>query len=197
MFKKYPSCGLTQGVTELALQMVSEADISPGDIESIEIRLPPYAHRLVGHEFELGENARVNAQFSAAFCVANAVVNHSSLLNHFTGAAVANPDILKLVERIEAVSDPGLDARGHTAVDLAIKTKDKEKYFRQMDIAPGFPGNPLTDEAHLARFYQCIDYSQAQAFKEQGRRLPEMIEKLEDLGDIGDLLDAMVPAKDQ
>lgn len=49
VFKKYPSCGLTQGVTELALRARKELNIGPGNAGRIEVRLPPYAFRLVGH----------------------------------------------------------------------------------------------------------------------------------------------------
>jgi 2-methylcitrate dehydratase PrpD len=78
VFKKYPSCGVTQGVTELALNLVSTLDLQAARVQSVEIRLPPYAHKLVGHPFRIGANPRVDAQFSAAYCVANAFVRASS-----------------------------------------------------------------------------------------------------------------------
>ena len=41
------------------------------------MRLPPYAHKLVGHPFRIGSNPRVDAQFSAGYCVANALVRRA------------------------------------------------------------------------------------------------------------------------
>ena len=71
MFKKFPSCGVTQGVTELALRLAARHGLGAADLASAEVRLPPYAHRLVGHAFQIGANPRVDAQFNAGYCVAN------------------------------------------------------------------------------------------------------------------------------
>ncbi len=159
VFKKYPSCGVTQGVTELALALVNEADLKGDDVHSAEIRLPPYAHRLVGHAFAPGANPRVDAQFSAAYCVANAFVRGSSRLQHFTPAEVANPEVRSLISRISVLADPALDARGHTSVDLDVTTRDGKVHHRELNIAPGFPGADLTDTQHEARFRECLAYA--------------------------------------
>lgn len=158
MFKKYPSCGLSQGVTELALRMVA-AGLDPADVQSATVTLPPYAHRLVGHEFVIGGNPRVNAQFSAQYCVANALTRKSSMLDHFKPESVCDTDIAELVKRIEVVADPVLDARGHTAVDLVIKCRDGRVLRESLDTAPGFPGQSLSDDEHTNRFRACLIYA--------------------------------------
>ena len=159
VFKKYPSCGVTQGVTELALALVEAPGLKAGDILKAEVRLPPYAHRLVGHAFAPGANPRVDAQFSAAYCVANAFVRGSSRLQHFTPAEVSNPEVRNLISRISVLADPALDARGHTAVDLDVTTRSGQIYKRALDIAPGFPDADLTDAEHEVRFRECMAYA--------------------------------------
>jgi 2-methylcitrate dehydratase PrpD len=159
MFKKYPSCGATQGMTELVLQLVRELDLTPRKLRGVEVRLPPYCHKLVGHEFRMGDNPRVNAQFSAQYCVANAIVRGSSKLPHFKAEHVADPQVHALIPHITTVSDRSLDARGHTAVDVVLQTTDGRMHKRQLDIAPGYPGNALSDEQHLDRFRGCIAYA--------------------------------------
>ena len=100
VFKKYPSCGVTQGVTELALGLVSELGLRPSDVRSAVVRLPPYAHRLVGHAFQIGANPRVDAQFNAGYCVANALVRQSSPLQHFAPCRCTTPIVQELIGRI-------------------------------------------------------------------------------------------------
>lgn len=158
MFKKYPSCGLSQGVTELALRMVA-AGLEPGDVQSATVILPPYAHRLVGHEFVIGDNPRVNGQFSAQYCVANALVRKSSMLEHFRPEMVRDPAVAELVKRIAVIAEPALDARGHTAVDLVVTCQDGRVLRDALDIAPGFPGQSLSDEEHANRFRACLTYA--------------------------------------
>jgi 2-methylcitrate dehydratase PrpD len=159
VFKKYPSCGATQGMTELTLQLGAELELVPDRVSHVAVRLNPYCHRLVGSPFRLGENPRVNAQFSTQYCVANALVRRKSTLSHFTPANIADPEVQEMIGRISCEGDPALDARGHTAVDVTITTKEGNVQGRRLDIAPGFPGNTLSDEDHAARFDDCMRYA--------------------------------------
>ena len=141
VFKKYPSCGVTQGVTELALQLAAAHGLAAADVASATVRLPPYAHRLVGHAFHIGANPRVDAQFNAGYCVANALQRGSAQLAHFAPAAVGDAAVAALVSRISVLADPALDARGHTAVDLAITTTPTGGCCRQgWTPRPASPG---------------------------------------------------------
>ena len=193
MFKRYPSCGLTQGVTHLALQAVNEG-INPGDVESIEIHLPPYGHRLVGHEFRMGDNPRVNAQFSAQYCVANALQRRSSVLDHFRPSQVGDPEIARLISRITVVPDPAMDARGHTAVDLAVRTKQGESRKWSLDIAPGFPGQDLTHGEHAARFNDCLAYAPIKLSTASTTRWLAAIDNLESVDDVRTLISLLTAA---
>ena len=67
--------------------------------------------------------------------------------------------------RIAVVADAALDARGHTAVDLAITTHDGRLLRDGLDTAPGFPGAALSEDQHRARFDDCLAYAAAAAPK--------------------------------
>lgn len=177
MFKRYPSCGLTQGVTELALRL-SEAGLNAEDVQTIEVRLPPYAYRLVGQPFSIGTNPRVDAQFNAAYCVASALVRGASALEHFREASIRDSRILALIERIGVRAEPALDARGHTAVDIDVTTTDGRTLHEALDIAPGFPGRPLNEAQHRARFFDCLAYGESPWKTGRGDQLLESIERL-------------------
>ncbi len=163
MFKQFPSCGVTQGVTALVLRLVAQHGLRAEQVASATVRLPPYAHRLVGQPFKIGTNARVDAQFSAAWCVANALQRGRPQLAHFEPARVADPALLPLVQRIQVLADPALDARGHTAVDLAITTTDGRLLQAGLDTAPGYPGAGLDEAQHQARFDDCLAYAASAA----------------------------------
>jgi 2-methylcitrate dehydratase PrpD len=183
VFKKYPSCGVTQGVTELALALLSEEDLCAEQVARAEVRLPPYAHKLVGHAFRIGSNPRVDAQFSAGYCVANAIVRRGSKLAHFAPAQVADAEVGRLIERITVLADPALDARGHTAVDLTITTMSGRVLQRALDTAPGFPGAELTDAQHRARFDDCLAYAPHVLPSAQAQQLLDAIDGLPALDD--------------
>lgn len=183
VFKKYPSCGVTQGVTELALALVAEEGLRAEQVASATVRLPPYAHKLVGHPFRIGANPRVDAQFNAAYCVANAIARRASKLAHFAPAQVADEHVRRLIRRIEVVADAALDARGHTAVDLAVTTTDGRTLGRSLDIAPGFPGAELSADQHRARFDDCVDFAPRRPPAPQVAALLAALERVDMLDD--------------
>ncbi|MGE0312887.1 MAG: MmgE/PrpD family protein [Lautropia sp.] len=191
VFKKYPSCGVTQGVTELALALVATLDLDAADVRTVEVRLPPYAHRLVGHPFRPGANPRVDAQFSAAYCVANALTRRASRLRDFTPAGIDDDAVRSMIARVSVIADPALDARGHTAVDLTVGTTDGARHRRSLDVAPGFPGAGLDDAQHAARFADCLAYAPRPPATQRAARLVEAIDALERLGDARELVGLM------
>jgi 2-methylcitrate dehydratase PrpD len=192
MFKPYPSCGATQGLTALTLDLVAELGLVPAQVRQVTVHQPPYSHRLVGHAFKLGPNPRVDAQFSAAWCVANAIVRGSSRLEHFRPAAVADPAVLALASRVHTVADPAMDRRGHTAVDLVLTTLDGAVYRRGLDIAPGFPGRGLSEAQHLARWRDCLAYAPRPPTAAQAQGFLEDLAGLESLPDVRTLLARLV-----
>lgn len=192
MFKKYPSCGATQGLTELTLQLVQDLGLSPARVRRAEVRLPPYAHALVGHRFRMGDNPRVNAQFSAQYCVANAIVRGASRLPHFRVEQVADAQVLDLVERVHVVADPALDVRGHSAVDVALTLDDARVHERRLDIAPGYPGNGLSDTQHLERLHDCMAYATRPLPAAQVHAFLAGVEDLARLPDARSLLEALI-----
>jgi 2-methylcitrate dehydratase PrpD len=194
VFKKYPSCGVTQGVTELALGLVAELGLQPSDVERALVRLPPYAHRLVGHAFHVGANPRVDAQFNAGYCVASALVRQSSTLQHFAPSQVHDPLVREMVDRVQVIADEALNARGHAAVDLEVTTRDGRTHARRLDVPPGFPGSDLDDAQHLARFRDCLAYAPFPPSAAQAERLVQAIEGMAALEDVRALLPLMVGA---
>ena len=191
VFKKYPSCGVTQGLTELALRLIADG-LHADSVRSVEVRLPPYAFKLVGKVFDPGPNPRVDAQFSAAYCVANALVRRTSQLQHFAPAQVFDPALRKMIDRVRVVAEAAMNARGHAAVDLDITTCDGRTLQRALDIPPGFPGAELDDAQHRARFQDCLGYAPRQMATAQVDRLLQALEDLARLDDVRLLVPMLV-----
>ncbi len=188
VYKKYPSCGMTQGPTDVIISMLRDYEFEPADIASVKLTLPPYGHKLVGHEFRIGDNPTVDGQFSAQYCIANVLLRGSSRLRHFDAESVHEPAISEYVSKVSVIADPDLDRRGHTAMDMSIVTRDGSSYERALDIAPGFPGNPLTEEDHMLRFSDCIDFARDWFTSDQADEVLEFIGNIESAGDIRGLV---------
>lgn len=183
-FKKYPSCAMTLGPTDVALRMVTEHHLDPTKIDSVTLTLPPYGYRLVGHEFKVGDNPTVDGQFSAKYCVANVLLRGRPRIRHFTAEAVRDPEIRAYISKVIVMPDPSLDHRGHTAMDMEISMTNGEVYRRGIDVAPGFPKNPLTDDDHMQRFEDCIDFAEQWFDRRQVAQIVPFIKGIEAQPDV-------------
>lgn len=192
IFKKYPSCGLTQGCTDVILRIMEEQDLDPDEVERIDVTVPPYTYKLVGHPFQIGSNPKVNAQFSIQYCVANALLRKGSKLAHFEESSIRDPGLLELVRKVEVICDPEMQSRGHTPLDMRILTRSGKEFFKSLDIAPGFPGNPLTEKEHIRRFWDCAGFAAKPLSKENIEGVLETVDHLETLSDIRKLIPLLV-----
>ena len=188
VFKKYPSCGLTQGCTEAALGLITEEGIGPEEVDHIEITVPPYAHKLVGHQFRLGENPRVNAQFSIQYCVASALLRGEVEFRHFEESSVRDQEVMAFLKKISVTPDPELDKRGHTALDMRVFTTQGTQYLKQVEIAPGFPGNPLSQAEHHQHFRACLGVAPKILTTKKAERILSFVIGMEELEDIRDII---------
>jgi 2-methylcitrate dehydratase PrpD len=184
VFKRYPSCALTAGSTDVMLKLVGKEGLDADAVERVDITVPPYTYKLVGHPFEIGDNPKVNAQFSIQYCVANALLRKSSKLFHFEEDSIKDPRIAALIKRINIVEDKALEARGHTPLDMRVVTRSGKEYFKTLDIAPGFPGNELSREDHEERFWDCIDFAGQRIARESAEKIVSLVGSIEALEDI-------------
>jgi 2-methylcitrate dehydratase PrpD len=192
-FKKYPSCGLTQGITESALLALSDDSVNTREIERVDVFLPDFAFKLIGKPFEAGTNPRVNAQFSAQYCAANALERGSASLKHFEPEQVAELSRSAVISRIHVHFDPELT--GHSASRFEIRTADGERWVRTLEIGPGYPGNPLTPEEHTQGFDDCVGYAPWGLQPEQVHDLKRMTADLAAVQDVRDVVSALTSSR--
>ena len=192
LFKKYPSCGLTLGSTDVMLSLAQEYDIDAGKIDRIEVTVPPYTYKLVGHPFQVGSNPKVNAQFSIAYCVANVLVRRCSKLPHFEEPSIKDPQVLELAKKVRIISDLAMEARGHTPLDMRVFTIDGKTYERKIDIAPGFPGNPLNKKDHEQRLRDCVAFARKPLQKEKVNGIVSAVDSFEKMEDARALIPLML-----
>lgn len=180
-FKKYPSCGMTQGSTELIQNMMGQYGFKAADVDHIVLTMPTYGYNLVGN-FKLGDNPKVNAQFGTPYCIANALVRENVKLEHFEPEFILNDEVLEFARKIESVCDPGMDhVRPHYASDIEVFCKDGSVYKGSIDVSPGTEEAPLKDEDFKRRFYDCVDFAKKPFLEE---RADEVYQKCLDVAEM-------------
>jgi 2-methylcitrate dehydratase PrpD len=185
--KKYPSCGCTLSATHAALELVKEKHgFSPGDVKSVEIKVTPYSHKLVGHAFKVGKNPRVDAQFNVRYCVANAILRGGSKLEHFEESSIRDQKVLELAEKVSVIPDPAMMEQGtECTLSAHVKIVDKSGIYEKfVEAAPGMPAKPLTNEEHREHFKDCMNYAKKPLPVENAAQIVSLIDRLEEVEDV-------------
>ena len=193
VFKKYPSCGATQGLIDMLIDIMNQNSLRTDDITSVRVSLTPYCYKLVGHDFKIGDNPTVDAQFSAQYCIANVLMRGSSAIEHFMAESVRDSGINPFLAKTLVSADEALDARGHTALDMEVHTTQGQVLQAGLDVAPGFPGNPLTREDHVQRFNNCIEYADDWFTAGKAKEILSMIDDLESIENVCHVIELLGP----
>ena len=192
-FKKFPSCGLTQGSTDLILKMMAEHGFKADDVDRVEIHVPPFTFKLVGHPLKIGDNPRVDAQFNVGYCVANALMRAPVTIAHFDESQIRDQKVIDFVnEKITVISDTAVE-RVHYSSDILVWTKDGQKYLDKIDVPPGTPDYPMTDEEHSLRFFDCVEFSGIEWLKGREERILDFFNTLEEAKDIREMIPLFLP----
>lgn len=175
--KLFPCCFATHRMVGVALdarEAMGEAVIEDG--LSYRLIVPQGGlEALVSEPPETG----LQAKFSAEYCVAVALVRGAPTLADFTDAAVRDPAVRAVMERVTVVEDPAQpDGRDIEYGTMTLEIGDEAGSRRfERRVLPGSPADPPTPAALAAKLAGCLDI-----FAEAEGRLFPMLPVADRLG---------------
>ncbi len=132
-------------------------------------------------ELKLRPGTLVEAKFSIYFTVALALEVGSVTLASFTPDRLADARVSSLAERIRFSVDERI---GIDAGRVEVTTRDGRTLLADVPLAPGSPGNPLSDEALVAKFLECTAHAAVPQEEATWAALAERILTLETHDDV-------------
>ena len=144
-FKNHACCGHTFAAIDGALEVQRRLKIAAREIASVRVETYGEAQYVAGNADPV---TAAEARFSLPYVVATALVHGSVRLAAFDAERLADPLTRALMQRIELVVDPAIDADfpNRRAAIVTIKTNDgRQKQFLQ-PTRRGDPELPLTDK---------------------------------------------------
>jgi 2-methylcitrate dehydratase PrpD len=143
-FKNHIGCGLAFPAIDGALALQRRENIAPGDIQHVRVSTYKAALDIACY----GQPASANeARFSIPYMVASALVHGSVRMAAYEPARLQDPATLALLQRVEAVVDPEIDALfpGQRAARVAITLRDGQQLVHFQPNRKGDPEEPLDD----------------------------------------------------
>jgi 2-methylcitrate dehydratase PrpD len=183
--KPYACCRYNHGLIDCVLQLRREHAIRPENVTSIRLGVLSGGALLVAEPSERKRAPAnvVDAQFSAPFAAAVALVHGAAGREQHSLANVADPFMRSLMARTECYRDPSLDAAypTHWPAAAEIRLKDGRAFATRIEFATGEPENPVPRDGLIEKF---VSLSANLLPPDQAHALVERILRLEDESDL-------------
>jgi 2-methylcitrate dehydratase PrpD len=177
-YKPY-ACGLViHPVIDACVAAHASGKVVPGDVEQVML----YAHPLV---LELTGKTRpttgLEGKFSVYHAAAMALLEGRSLSSHFTDAAVAEPTVVALRDRVKVESVPDLRVDEARAVFML---RDGTRWEHHVEYALGSLGRPMSDQDLSQKFMLLAQKALSVRAAERALQTCWQIEDLENAGQV-------------
>ena len=173
------ACGIVaHPAIDAAIQLRNENGLKPDQIKAIDLKVHPLVLNLMG---KTEPHAGLEGKFSVYHAVAVATVTGRAGEQAFTDAAVSDPTVSSLRQKVSAKIDPAIKA---DQVDMTIVLNDGRTLHKFIEHAVGSQDHPMSDAQLEDKFTGlCEDIMP----KEQTRRLIDLCWSVWDLKDAGDI----------
>jgi 2-methylcitrate dehydratase PrpD len=190
--KPFPSGRATHGIVDAVLQLKQAHGFAAAEVAAVACRVPPLVTRLVGRPVRDGM-APNYARLCAAFVAARALLGDTVRVEDFAPAALGDAETLALARRFEVRDDAIPDPNALTPVTVEVRLDGGARHQITLDIVYGNPGNPMTREAHLAKFRRNWRAAAGPLPAANAARLIDRVDGIESLGDVREIVDLLVP----
>lgn len=181
--KRYPSCACTHAATDAVLHLVGKHELSPDQVEAIEVSLSPYMNRLVGVPFAPEDNPQVSAQFSVQYALACAVLFRRFGLDELEDVVILDSRVRDMTKRVHVEvdeSNPGVMA----PVTVTVHTRSGQALTETVTVVPGTPELPLDDHEIIEKFRQCTKSGPRPLSEQACQALIDKVMSLEQVDDM-------------
>jgi 2-methylcitrate dehydratase PrpD len=183
--KPYPCGCLGHPTMDAALKLVTEEDVKPDQIRQMRLRagsniLKPLRYRIASSELE--------AKFCPAFMLASMALRRKAGIHEFTDEFVRSEPVQQMMQRVETVFDPEIEAQGYQAMRSIVEidlVDGRRLVQRSDDRYRGGPELPFSRDDLHAKFLECGELVLP---AERLRLVLARVESLETANDIRDLV---------
>ncbi len=149
--KYHASCGHTHSAIDAVLQATGGAVFGPEDIVKVTVSVYQGALDLLG---PIQPTTPYFAKFNLPFCIASALMFGHANLADFTTEKIGDPEIARMMQKIEIQSDPELTAMypRQWPARAEIVKRSGERLAGCMTYPKGDPENPLSESEVVAKF---------------------------------------------
>lgn len=184
--KPFPSGRLTHAAIDAVQRARRERDFDADEVAAVRGWMPPLAHRLVGRPDVPAPTVNY-AKLCTAFVVASELAHRAVVPESFAPERLADPALHALAARVAVEQSDHPDPNALWPQRFVIALRDGWTWDSTIDAAIGHPDNPLSHEAHLAKFRRCCGVGRGAASARLADELIAAVDALDRVPDVGAL----------
>jgi 2-methylcitrate dehydratase PrpD len=188
-FKPYACVTSIHSALDGLRQIMKHEGLTADDIERVDVGLSPMTH--VHCAWEYKAQGVTAAQMNLYFGLGAIAVDGDAFVAQYREERVADPRILKFIEKINAIVDPEIEklgARGRHAMRMKVTKKTGETFDTYIEHRRGSPENALSWADMERKFRllcaECTDEARA-------TRIVDLVKNVEKMPEVGVLCTEM------
>ncbi|KRE05947.1 hypothetical protein ASE63_06455 [Bosea sp. Root381] len=152
--KPYPAAFYSHGCIEAAIHLAASHELSPSDIASVEVLVPPPVLPKLAEPFaaKAAPASVSEAQFALPFLVARALVARRFGLGQLDPETLADPATLDLARRVVCRGDAGMDFPRVYSGEVSVTCHDGRRLGHRVEVNLGAIERPVDPRFILAKF---------------------------------------------
>jgi 2-methylcitrate dehydratase PrpD len=194
-FKVWPACGYTRATNTAVLELRNEFKIKPADVDAITVIGGTGGAQLLSEPLAAKRRPQlaIDGKFSIPFTTAVMMTHGNVQLRDYTGAALHDPAVLAMADRVSWRADPdaAVPVGGESALSrptVEIKLRDGRVLVRCADGVPGDPRHPISQAQLEAKFRDCLSFAAMPVSHKNIDRAVALIGNLENLDDAAEIV---------
>ncbi|MBK1789192.1 MmgE/PrpD family protein [Prauserella cavernicola] len=187
--KLFAGCRHTHGAAQACAELAREHDLSPDQVDDIDVETYGVAMQLVDRPVHPGMTT-IGCTLSLPYVAAAAVVHRGMSGAQYSPETVTDPGVHRLADTVRMRTSDELDARypEHTATRVTLGTRDGARYTRLVTVPAGDCRSPLSDEELVAKF---LGYTAPSHGEDAGRAIAAAVLDPAAAGSVRDLVDRL------
>ncbi len=187
-FKLHACCRYNHFALEAVLGLRRAHRLGPDDVASVEVTTVPFTTRMA----DPAPATMLAAKFSLPYAVAAAIILGRTDPVAFRPAALGDPRIRELAQRVAVKTDPEMSPRDNDrpTAHVRIVLRDGRALESTTRVVHGDAEDPATTEELVAKF---VALAAPVIGERQSSRAIDLAGTIEDVKDVGEVTAALVP----
>ncbi len=189
--KSFPTEALTHAPLTAVIELITEHDLQPDQIEGIHLKTIARAADILSDPSKYNPQTRESADHSLPYCIAVAVVDRKITPASFDESKIFDPTVRAQLKKLTVSGEPSYEALfpAKQPNEITITTTDGAAHVKYVEYPMGHPEHPISEAALDAKFGSLAE---GVLTADRQAQVKTMVNGLDNVGNLSELMALLV-----